>query len=132
MPVPCKKPADPSDSFLARMNVNFITPPYTAHAIKRCLCFAEQLLDHMNIQLFMNLSSELGLDDKAEVSILTGDGPGFTPDDPMALVRCPPSPKPTQTQKRYRLRAKYNRHLHSSDTRSMEILTAFIPLIQSG
>jgi hypothetical protein len=62
------------------------------------------------------------LDNTTQVSILTGDGPGFTPDDPMALVRCPPSPKPAKTEKRYRLKAKYNRRLYFPNIHSMKML----------
>ena len=91
------------------MNVNYVTPPHTVHTIKNCLCFAEQLSDHRDIQLFQDISNDTGLDEDIPISILTGNGPGFTPANPMALV---PRSKPTASQnKPHRLRAKYHRRL---------------------
>jgi hypothetical protein len=103
--VACKRPVDPGDPFLSRMNVNFITPPHTARTIKSCLCFAEQLADVQDFQLFPDVNCESGLDEDTPISILTGIGSGFTPENPMALV---PHSKPTTS---HRLKAKYNRRL---------------------
>jgi len=107
--VACKRPFDQGDPFLSRMNVNFITPPHTAHTIKSCLCFAEQLADGQDLQLFPDVYSDCGVDEDTPISILTGNGSGFTAENPMALV---PYSKPTTG---HRLKAKYNRPFYPSD-----------------
>jgi hypothetical protein len=93
------------------MNVNFITPPHTAGTIRRCLSFAEQISDHQNVELFLDLSSESALEEDTQMSVLTGDETGFTPDDPMALVQFPTRQKPASASNAYHVKAKYNRRM---------------------
>jgi hypothetical protein len=114
--IPCKKPVDPSDPGLSRMNVNFLTPPHTPNTVKRCLCFAEQISDRETSKLFLDISGESELNDSTQALILFGAGPGFSLDNPMALVHSPTSqPAATTNPMTCRLRAKYKKSLSPSD-----------------
>ena len=62
--------------------MNFIPPPRTARIVKRSFCAAEESRYEWT-GLFSDLFSKMPLDDFA---VLTSDGPGCTPGNPMALV----------------------------------------------
>lgn len=72
--------------YAGRINANLVAPPHTAASIKRHLCKAEDVADYACTQLFGDTASSEPLDDKALVPILTGAGPGSTPNAPIALV----------------------------------------------
>jgi hypothetical protein len=83
--IPSKQPADSNDPFVGRISIDSIPPPHTAATILRCISKAEELPNSRKSQLFTSISSESPIGD-AHVSMLTGDRPGSTPDDPMAFL----------------------------------------------
>jgi hypothetical protein len=81
-----EKPAFPSDPYLGRVRANSVAPPQTVHLIKRRLCQIENISDYLGSILFLSGSSLSPLNGTERVSILTPDGPGSSPDEPMELV----------------------------------------------
>ena len=82
-------PVDPEQPSLGCIRVNWIAPPYTAFSILRCIKRAEcvpELITSGTPHLFANISSNTPISSDQYISILTGDSPGLTQDEPMALV----------------------------------------------
>jgi hypothetical protein len=92
--VKSKQPAH-LDPYVGRINIDLVSPPHTAKSIVRCISRNEEL-DNMESRLFTNISSESPIGE-GHVSILTGDRPGSTPEDPMAFVTIGKLPHPTFT-----------------------------------
>ena len=81
---------DPEEPSLGRIQVNSIAPPHSSASIKRCISRVERnpaLL--WNADLFVDTSCDTPLKG-GHVSILRTDGPGLTPNEPMAIVLRPP------------------------------------------
>jgi hypothetical protein len=96
--VESKQPAH-LDPYVGHINVDLVSPPHTAKSIVRCISRIEGLYN-MESQLFTNISSESPIG-AGHVSILTGDRPGSTPEDPMAFVTVGELPHPTFTTPYY-------------------------------
>jgi hypothetical protein len=92
--LPSKVAFDPEESFLGRIRVDSVPPPHTPTSIKRCILRVEKnpKLAYRNTNLFVDTSCETPLDD-GHISLRT-DGPGLSPDEPMAIVLNPPIPGP--------------------------------------
>ena len=84
--IPSKNPVYSDDPYLARIPATRITPPHTAINLKKCLSGAEDIDINITTSLFTSASSPTPLEDNDNVSILTHPGPGYTPNEPMALV----------------------------------------------
>jgi hypothetical protein len=91
-----KHPADPDKPSVGRINVDSIPPPHTAESIMRCISKIEELNTSTNSQLFNSISSEIPIAE-GHVSILSGDCPGSTPEDPLVFVIEPVMAMPLPT-----------------------------------
>lgn len=81
-----EQPVDPDNPYLARIWAKQVTPPHTVASLKRCICNFEGIPQaFIRGQLFSDISSESPMDD-GRISILTSDGPGFNPEQPMSLI----------------------------------------------
>jgi len=83
-----KQPADSNDPSIGRISVDSVPPPHTAASIMRCISKTEKLEYSNGSQLFIDPFSESPIGEE-HVSILTGDPPGSTPENPMAFVEDP-------------------------------------------
>jgi hypothetical protein len=83
---PSKQSVKFHDPHLGRVWAKQVTPPHTVASLKRCICEVEEISQSACIRgkLFDTTSSESPLSD-GPISILTGDGPGSTPEEPIAL-----------------------------------------------
>lgn len=77
---------DPEEPSLGRIRALHVAPPHTATSIKRCVAKNEQNPLLASGQLYANISGDTPVDD-VHVSLFSVNGPGSTPDDPMALVQ---------------------------------------------
>lgn len=71
---------------MGSVDVNFFAPPHTVASLKRCLARLENIDNYTRTGLFIDTSSRVPMDDADNVSILSSNGPGSVPDEPMALV----------------------------------------------
>src|ERR1700727_355306 len=85
--IPSMRSVDSDDLPLGRIDASLVAPPHTAASLKRCISNAERLTPFVCDKLFVDISSESPMDDDLDISILTGQGLGNTPEDAMALVR---------------------------------------------
>ena len=88
--IPSKIPVTPSDPFVGRIKVGSVPPPRTAKTVKRSIAIVENITsrDGESLSLFLTPYSKSPMDDTNKDIILnrTGTGPGFTPQEPLALV----------------------------------------------
>ena len=84
--VPSKVAFDPEEPSLGRIRVDSVTPPHSPASIKRCISRVERnpALAHAN--LFADISCLAPLKE-GHMSILGTDGPGLSPDEPIAIVQ---------------------------------------------
>ena len=61
-------------------------PPHNAGSISRHIARRERIVDYDPITLFSTISSPTPMSDQDTLNILTGTGPGSTPQDPVALL----------------------------------------------
>lgn len=87
--VTSKNPIDPDDASLARIDANLVPPPHTARSITRCISIYERDPRFLHSNLFVNIFSEVPID-TGHFSILAREGPGSSPEEPLALVECSP------------------------------------------
>ena len=81
-----KQPVDSNNPYLARIWAKQVTPPHTVTSLKRCICDIERIPQaFIRGQLFSDISSESPMN-KGRISILTSNGPGFKPEQPMAFI----------------------------------------------
>jgi hypothetical protein len=85
--IPSKHPLDSNNPYVARIEAHLVTPPHTVASIKRYLSKVEKLGDRCTTRLYTSASSATPAEDGEHVAILTGTGPGSTPEQPLALVR---------------------------------------------
>ena len=82
--MPSKVSFDPEEPSLGRIRVDSIAPPHSPASIKRCVSRVETtLFDHAN--LFADISCDTPLKE-GYFTILRTDGPGLSPNEPMAIV----------------------------------------------
>ena len=87
--LPSKVAFDPEEPSLGRFRVDSIAPPHSPASIKRCISRVERnpalaLPEHAD--LFADSSSDTPFKD-GHISILRTDGPGLSPNEPMAIVQ---------------------------------------------
>ena len=79
---------------LGRIRVDSVVPPHCPTTIKRCISRVEGNPALAYADLFADTSSDAPLKE-GHISILRTDGPGLSPNEPMAIVqRSPPLPIP--------------------------------------
>ncbi|KIM73953.1 hypothetical protein PILCRDRAFT_828691 [Piloderma croceum F 1598] len=80
-----KHPIDSQDISLARIDANLITPPHTTNSVKRFISRYEGDSALALGNLFDSVLSDHPMNNDY-ISILSGDGPGCRPEQPMAIV----------------------------------------------
>jgi WD40 repeat protein len=83
------------DPYTGRIVASRITPPRTVELIKRCLCRQEGIPDVESTKLFEAVAGEYELGNEDRPPILARGGPGWSADDPMALIIKSASPSRT-------------------------------------
>jgi hypothetical protein len=86
--IPSKVAFDPEERSLGRIRADSIAPPHSPASIKRCISRAEGNPALADALLFVDISSDTPLKE-GPISILHTDGPGLSPDEPMAIVQIP-------------------------------------------
>jgi hypothetical protein len=74
------------DPYLGRISADLVAPPHVAISLKHCILSIENIDDKTTASLFIAALSQTPLDDTDRLSILATPGPGWLPDEPMALV----------------------------------------------
>jgi hypothetical protein len=92
--MPSKVAIDPEEPSLGRIRVDSIAPPHTPTSIKRCISRVERNpeLTHWYTNIFEDASCKTPLKE-GQISLRT-DGPGLSPNEPMAIVLTTPIPGP--------------------------------------
>jgi hypothetical protein len=87
--MPSKVAFDTEEPSLGRIRVGSIAPPHTPTSIKRCISRVERNpgLARSHTHLFVDTSCETPLKE-GHISLRT-DGPGLSPNEPMAIVLTP-------------------------------------------
>src|SRR6266446_4390148 len=80
---------DVEEPSLGRIRVDSVAPPHSPASIKRCISRVEGNPDFAFANLFADTSSDTPLGE-GHISLLRTDGPGLSPDEPMAIVQRPP------------------------------------------
>ena len=86
--MPSKVAFDPEEPSLGRIRADSIAPPHSAASIKRCISRVERkpvLAWPGHADLFADTSCDTPFKE-GHISILPTDGPGLSPDEPMAIV----------------------------------------------
>jgi hypothetical protein len=83
--MPSKVAFDPEEPSLGRIQANSVAPPHSPASIKRCISRVEKTPALADADLFADISSDTPLKE-GHISILRTDGPGLSPNEPMAIV----------------------------------------------
>ena len=84
--MPSKVAIDPEEPCLGRIRADSVAPPHSPTSIKRCISRVENTPALASADLFADTSCDTPLKD-GHISILRTDGPGLSPNDPMAIVQ---------------------------------------------
>ena len=87
--IPSKVALNPEEPSLGRIRADSVAPPHSPASIKRCVSRVERnpaLALPGYADLFADTSSDTPFKE-GHISILPNDGPGLTPDEPMAIVQ---------------------------------------------
>ena len=85
--MPSKVAIDPEEPSIGRIRGDSIAPPHTPTSIKRLISRVERNPALVNSALFADtLASDSPLKE-GHISILRTDGPGLSPNEPMAIVQ---------------------------------------------
>jgi len=84
--MPSKVAFDPEEPSLGRIRAASVAPPHTPASIKRCISRVERTPELAQADLFAEISSDTPLKE-GHISILSNDGPGLSPNEPMAIVQ---------------------------------------------
>ena len=84
--MPSKVANDPEEPSLGRIRADCITPPHSPTSIKLCISRVEKNPGIVNSDLFTDRSCDTPLTD-GHIAILRTDGPGQSPNKPMAIVQ---------------------------------------------
>ena len=76
----------PETPSLGRIRVDSVAPPHNPASILRCISRVEKTFELAHADLFADLSSDTPLKE-GYISILHTDGPGMSPNEPMAIVQ---------------------------------------------
>ena len=86
--IPSKVSFDPEEPSLGRIRAESVAPPHSLASIKRLISRVEETPAFANADLFAEISSDTPMEE-GRISILGTDGPGLSPDNPMAIVQKP-------------------------------------------
>jgi len=84
--MPSKVANDPEEPSLGRIRADCVAPPRSLTSIKRCISRVEGNPRLVNSDLFADISCDTPLKE-GHISILRTDGPGLSPNEPMAIVQ---------------------------------------------
>ena len=84
--MPSKVANDPEKPSIGRIRADSITPPHSPTTIKLCISRVERNPGIVNSDLFADPSFDSPLTE-GYISILSTDGPGMSPNEPMAIVQ---------------------------------------------
>jgi len=84
--MPSKVANDPEEPSLGRIRADCVAPPRSLTSIKRCISRVEGNPRLVNSDLFADTSCDTPLKE-GQIFILRTDGPGLSPDEPMAIVQ---------------------------------------------
>jgi hypothetical protein len=91
-PIPSKVAIDPEEPSLGRIRADSIAPPHNPTSIKRCISRVERNPALVHADLFADTSCDTPLEE-IHISILRTDGPGLSPNEPMAVVHVKKKPE---------------------------------------
>jgi hypothetical protein len=83
---PSKVAFDPEEPCLGRIRADSFAPPHSPTSIKQCISRVERNPALVNSNLFVDTSCDTPLKE-GHISILRADGPGLSPNEPMAIVQ---------------------------------------------
>ena len=83
--MPSKVAIDPEEPSLGRIRADSVAPPHSPASIKRCISRVERIPALANGDLFADISCDTP-SKEGHISILGTDGPGLSPNEPMAIV----------------------------------------------
>ena len=86
--MPSKVANDPEEPSIGRIRADSITPPHSPTSIKLCISRVERNRALSYADLFADTSCDTPLTE-GHISILRTDGPGLSPNEPMAIVQTP-------------------------------------------
>ena len=84
--IPSKVAIDPEEPSIGRIRWDSIAPPHTPTSIKRRISRVEGEPAFVNSDLFADTTCDRPLKE-GHISILRTDGPGLSPNEPMAIVQ---------------------------------------------
>ena len=91
--IPSKVAFNPDEPSLGRIRVDYFAPPYSPTSIKQCISRVEGKPALVNSDLFADTASDTPLKE-GQISIFHTDGPGLSPNEPMAIVQVKTPPIP--------------------------------------
>jgi hypothetical protein len=80
--------ANDEEPSLGHIRVDSVAPPHSPASIKRCISRVEKAPALAHADLYTDISCDTPLKE-GYISILSTDGPGLSPDEPMAIVQMP-------------------------------------------
>jgi len=86
--MPSKVGIDPEKPSLGRIRADSVAPPHSPASIKRRISRVERSPAIAHADLFADISCDTPLKE-GHISILRTDGPGLSPNEPMAIVQMP-------------------------------------------
>ena len=84
--MPSKVAFDPKKPSLGRILAHSVAPPQSPASIKRCISRVEKTPALAHADLFADISCDTPLKER-HISLLHTDGPGLSPNEPMAIVQ---------------------------------------------
>ena len=84
--MPSKVANDPEEPSIGRIRADSIPPPHSPTSIKLCISRVEGKPALLHADLFSDTSCDTPLT-KGHISFLHNDGPGLSPNEPMAIVQ---------------------------------------------
>ena len=84
--MPSKVVIDPEEPFTGRIRADSVAPPHSPASIKKCISRVERTPALAYSDLFADISCDTPLIE-GHISILRTDGPGLSPNEPMAIVQ---------------------------------------------
>ena len=85
--IPSKVAFDPEEPSLGRISADSVAPPHTPISIKLCISRVEGNPTLFYADLFADTSCDSPLKEDDHISFLRTDGPGLSPNEPMAIVQ---------------------------------------------
>ena len=83
--MPSKVAADPEEPSIGRIRADSVAPPHSPASIKRCISRVEGTPALAHADLFADISCETPMKE-GHILTLHTDGPGLSPNEPMAIV----------------------------------------------